>query len=205
MGPGSGGAPLNEADLTDDAGEIFTEDGGPIIGQGMAGLAAPGEWLVRFDAISGSPDEQIQAIQEVVDAAETGFSVTAYLGMDGLALFTGPADLGYGEIVASLSGLEGFQYVESNLVGTWDAIPNDTRFGELWGLNNTGQLGGKVDADIDAPEAWDLTRGSSRVVAGLLDSGVDLTHPDLYQNIWLNQGEIPPTLARCWWIPPATA
>src|SRR5262245_29303188 len=35
--------------------------------------------------------------------------------------------------------------------------PNDPSFGALWGLNNTGQTGGTSDADIDAPEAWDVT------------------------------------------------
>ena len=59
------------------------------------------------------------------------------------------------------------------------------------------QSGGKVDADIDAPEAWEtfssngLSVGDRRIVVGLVDSGIDYTHPDLYLNIWLNQGELP--------------
>lgn len=35
-------------------------------------------------------------------------------------------------------------------------MPNDASFGQQWALNNTGQSGGTVDADIDAPEAWGL-------------------------------------------------
>ena len=69
--------------------------------------------------------------------------------------------------------------------------PDDPDFGQLWGLENTGQSGGVVDADIDAPEAWDVTVGSSSVVVAVLDSGVDYTHPDLATNIWVNGGEIP--------------
>ena len=68
---------------------------------------------------------------------------------------------------------------------------NDPQFGELWSLNNTGQSGGTVDADIDAPEAWDLTTGSQAVVVGLIDTGVDYTHPDLASNIWTNLDEVP--------------
>jgi hypothetical protein len=59
------------------------------------------------------------------------------------------------------------QYAEPNFVYELDAVPNDPRFPELWGLNNTGQLVngvfGTADADIDAPEAWETTTGSTHV------------------------------------------
>jgi subtilisin family serine protease len=61
--------------------------------------------------------------------------------------------------------------------------PNDTRFGELWGLHNTGQTGGRADADIDALEAWEITTGSPTVKVAVIDSGVDYNHPDLAANI----------------------
>jgi len=71
--------------------------------------------------------------------------------------------------------------------------PDDTSFTELWGLNNTGQTvdssTGTADADIDAPEAWDTTTGSSTVIVAILDTGVDYHHPDLNGNIWSNAGE----------------
>jgi subtilisin family serine protease len=66
---------------------------------------------------------------------------------------------------------------------TLTAIPNDPRFGELWGLHNTGQSGGTPDADIDAPEAWEITTGSEDVVVAVIDTGVDYNHPDLTENI----------------------
>ena len=69
--------------------------------------------------------------------------------------------------------------------------PNDPGFPGLYGMHNTGQDGGTSDADIDAPEAWDISTGSSTVVVGIIDSGIDDDHPDLEANMWTNPGEIP--------------
>jgi len=69
-------------------------------------------------------------------------------------------------------------------------IPNDARFGQLWGMHNTGQSGGTPDADIDAPEAWHSITTSGIVVA-VIDTGVDYNHLDLAANMWTNPGEIP--------------
>ena len=62
-------------------------------------------------------------------------------------------------------------------------LPNDPLFSSLYGLHNTGQNGGVADADIDAPEAWDITTGSKSVIVGVIDTGVDYRHPDLDYNI----------------------
>jgi subtilisin family serine protease len=67
--------------------------------------------------------------------------------------------------------------------------PNDPRFPELWGLHNTGQLGGTPDADIDAPEAWGITTGSPSVVVGVIDTGIDYNHPDLAANMFRNTAD----------------
>jgi len=83
------------------------------------------------------------------------------------------------------------EYIEPDYIVRKLATPNDASFGQLWGLHNTGQTGGTPDADIDAPEAWNLNRGNAAVVVGVIDTGVDVRHPDLISNLWTNWGEIP--------------
>lgn len=86
------------------------------------------------------------------------------------------------------------EYAEPNYLYSLQAIPNDTQFGTLWGLHNTGQVvngtAGRADADIDAPEAWDISTGSPNVIVAVIDSGIAYDHPDLAPNIWTNPGEI---------------
>ncbi|SVE56584.1 uncharacterized protein METZ01_LOCUS509438, partial [marine metagenome] len=69
-------------------------------------------------------------------------------------------------------------------------IPDDSRFNQQWALDNIGQTtGGMPDADIDAPEAWDLHRGSADVVVAVIDTGIDHDHVDLVDNMWVNTVE----------------
>jgi hypothetical protein len=56
---------------------------------------------------------------------------------------------------------------------------NDPYFTYQWGLHNTRQTGGREDADIDAPEAWDIITGTTDVMVAVIDTGVDYTHQDL--------------------------
>jgi subtilase family protein/fervidolysin-like protein len=85
------------------------------------------------------------------------------------------------------------RYAEPNFIVHADALPNDPSFFRLWGLNNGGQSVGGVpsvpDADIDAPEAWNVTTGSYNVTVAVIDTGVDYTHSDLSSAIWINSGE----------------
>jgi thermitase len=81
-------------------------------------------------------------------------------------------------VAARLNRSRLVQYAEPNLILRTQAIPNDPRFGELWGLNNTN------DADIDAPEGWDAAGlgafpGAGGVRIGIVDTGIDQAHPDL--------------------------
>ncbi|WP_395748198.1 S8 family peptidase [Prosthecobacter sp.] len=79
---------------------------------------------------------------------------------------------------------------EPDGVGFGSGIPNDPSFSTQWGNHNTGQSGGTVDADLDAPEFWDILEGTPGRVIAVLDSGLNMTHPDLLNVAWTNPGEI---------------
>ncbi len=68
--------------------------------------------------------------------------------------------------------------------------PNDARFSEQWALDNHAQNGGKEGADIGALRAWETTTGDDDIVVAVLDSGVDYTHSDLQNNIWVRPDNI---------------
>src|SRR6266480_2729635 len=63
------------------------------------------------------------------------------------------------------------EYAEPDFLGRALVTPNDTFFGDQWGLNNTGQSGGTPDADIDAPEGWDIQSTASTITVAVTDSG----------------------------------
>src|SRR5215204_6115845 len=106
-----------------------------------------------------------------------------------------PRDLTVQEAVQTYEASPDVEYAEPDFKLYPSAIPNDPAFDRLWGPNNTGQStggqAGTLDADIDAPEAWNVSTGSLATVVGVIDEGMDINHPDLRDNIWRNPGEVP--------------
>lgn len=94
------------------------------------------------------------------------------------------------EMVTDLNRSLSVEYAEPDYLLYIDSNPDDPQFGSLWGLHNVAQTGGTFDADIDAPEAWDLNTGNSDIVVAVIDTGVDYNHEDLAANMWQNPGEI---------------
>ncbi|MFQ6078637.1 MAG: S8 family serine peptidase, partial [Thermodesulfobacteriota bacterium] len=105
-----------------------------------------------------------------------------------------PPYLHIGDALAKLRGNPMVEYAEPNYIVRALVLPDDPQFNQLWGLHNTGQTGGTPDADIDAPEAWDITKGDPTVVIAVIDTGVAYNHPDLddgtKRNIWTNDAEL---------------
>ena len=149
-------------------------------------------WIVRL-----SPSV-LQTVSRVSDAiglfsSAPGLRVLGGLGLPGQLLLESSACSS--EILSYLEGHGFVSSFEPDLpisVSTFSATstPNDPRYGDLYGLHNTGQSGGTIDADIDAPEAWQVSTGSRDIIVGVVDTGIDYTHPDLAANMWVNPGEI---------------
>jgi subtilisin family serine protease len=146
----------------------------------------PGEVIVKF----------LDSASKATVAAAGGQMIKSFAGGEGRVQHV---KLNKGETVEA--ALERYrhnpavEYAEPNYIYQLAAIPNDTQFTSLWGLRNTGQnvsgTVGTADVDIDAPEAWDITTGSSNVIIGVIDTGIAYDHPDLAANIWKNPGETP--------------
>ena len=145
----------------------------------------PGQIMVGMNGPVGNLAEKMDQIYPGAEVLHEYHGINAIL----LELPEGESvDQG----IQHMQDLAGVRYAEPDYQHHYmQTFPNDPDFGELWGLHNEGQTGGTTDADIDAPEAWDITTGSSEVVAGVIDSGVQYSHPDLQDNMWRNPGEIP--------------
>jgi subtilisin family serine protease len=159
----------------------------------LSGQAAPPAWptpaadpatvLAGFQP--GIGEEQGRAI--ALAAGATAFQTVGGAGAYRLTVRTGTAPA----VIAALRSNQLVRYAEPNYeYRAVETIPNDPMFSQLWAMKNTGQSGGTPGADIKATYAWDRAKGSTGVVVGVVDTGIDYNHPDLARNVWSNPGGI---------------
>jgi subtilisin family serine protease len=167
---------------------------------GRATLVAPdyveGEVLVQFRAAETWDSVQLTATLHGLELARRFDWLSAHQGQV-MCLLRSPTQT-TPALITELSQDPTVALVEPNYL-RWPAsmrTPNDPRFSQLWGLQNTGQavngLTGTAHADIGFLSAWGLARpATNEVVVAVIDTGLDLTHPDIVSNLWTNPGEIP--------------
>ncbi len=157
--------------------------------EGLTRYFLPDEFTVQFR--EGVSKEQAERIIK-----KKGSQILVEQRTPGYYTLMVPEGKGLFETLREFSDLDEVAFAEPSEAGFNDALaylPDDPDFPRLWGLHNTGQIvnnvTGSVDADIDATEAWGITRGDPEVIIVVIDTGADLNHPDLQANFLLRGTE----------------
>jgi subtilisin family serine protease/fibronectin type 3 domain-containing protein len=144
--------------------------------------------LVRFDETVADARDYLHAAGSVTrDGVETATRLPLVSGLHKVAL---NAEFSIDAALAALRNDPHVLYAEPDYIVRATGLASDPLFANQWDFHNIGQTGGVLDADMDAPEAWDATTGSGSTVVAVIDTGVDYGHPDLANNIWVNVGEV---------------
>lgn len=99
----------------------------------------------------------------------------------------------------NLSQIEGIELTEPALkIRKTSVTMNDPQYPSQWHYDNTGQNGFTAGVDIKLQEAWDTygVFGNENVIVAIMDGGVDITHPDIEPNLWINEAELNGTPGR---------
>ncbi|MBN1997602.1 S8 family serine peptidase [candidate division KSB1 bacterium] len=141
----------------------------------------PGQLLVKFR--EPLQDSKIETVQKLVRAQKSAplfanrqrlFSPRPVQLFQVYKFFTFPQN-DMVRLAQQISALSFVEWAEPNYLLPTEAVPNDSLFPQLFFLHQ-----------IYAPEAWDIVRGDSGIIIAIIDTGVDLVHPDLSPSIWHN-------------------
>ncbi|UCE36125.1 MAG: S8 family serine peptidase [Thermoplasmata archaeon] len=156
-------------------------------------LFVPNELIIKFNeeekiVLSKSPQKSITTGLDSTDrlnmryrviSAEPLFDTDPIEPLSNIFVFTFPEKTNLRKAASEYANDLNVEFAEPNFLYHPLGVPNDPYFDMQWALNNTGQTGGTPDADIDAPEAWDLEQGDPSITIAIIDTGVDYTNPDM--------------------------
>ncbi len=151
--------------------------------------AAAGEWIVQLSDSALADVGSVGDVAAALTGGDVAFDVVRGLGLAGQVLVRAPG-VPIDAIDAWLGATDAVAHYTPNVRVQAQSVPDDPRFGEQWGLRNTGQQGGMAGADIDAVDAWDIATGSSEIIVAVIDTGIDYNHLDLAPNMWTHPGEV---------------
>ena len=143
-----------------------------------------GNLLVKIS--DNAPEDALELSASMVGAQ----AFESYTIVPGLWLYKYDTSLDIADVLAEFHRNPYVVYAEPDYVYNI-AAQNDPRFPEQWDMENTGQTGGVIDADVNALSMWAIESGDPKVVIAVIDTGVDYTHQDLVDNLWRNTLEIP--------------
>lgn len=149
-------------------------------------------------------DLSAETVQDKLSVLSDELILLEHIGDFSLCRTTGNSNVK--TVLAKLSSNEDVLLAEQDQPLLLSAtIPNDTFFNAQWAIDNTGTYpyyidtlsilrNSKSDIDMNIPEAWSIfpqTATQKPVVVAIIDTGVDIEHPELASHIWQNQKEIP--------------
>jgi subtilisin family serine protease len=153
-----------------------------------------GELLVKFrEGVARREAREVHALR--------GARLTSRIRSSGIDVVRLPPGLTVHQAAALYRSNPLVEAAEPNLRRELlQVAPNDPIFPDQWGLLNSGQAhtlsdpapptsAGTPDADADVADAWATQDGDPNTVIAILDSGIDVTHPDLDANLWVNPGD----------------
>lgn len=152
-------------------------------------------WILTFTGRQTN-EQAIARTQQVAAALGVPVDAVEPIGRGMWARLRTPGTLTEGAVQAVVQQMPFLRGFQPETVARPTLVPNDPMFADQWPHQNLGQFipgsgQGLAGADIKSTFAWDTQTGSRQVVIAVLDTGTDLVHPDLVDNLWRNPGEIP--------------